>query len=59
LLSSSELKTLMEKLSIQLNAEELSCLLIEFDPTGQGRDLDVAEFENDFNKFIGKELGRQ
>jgi hypothetical protein len=49
----------MEKLSIQLNAEELSCLLIEFDPTGQGRDLDVAEFENDFNKFIGKELGRQ
>jgi len=40
----------MNGLHLSLSQEELQLLLVEYDPSGQARELDIEELERDFQE---------
>lgn len=45
------LKDAFEKMGIWLKEHEITMVLLEYDPNGNGRQLDFKSFEKDFNEF--------
>jgi len=54
-LTADELQVAFQRLSISLRPEEISLLLIEYDPSGAARSLDLKELEADFSEWRSKE----
>ena len=48
----------MNALHLSLSQDEVKLLLVEYDPSGQARELDIEELEKDFQEYTGKDYMR-
>ena len=48
----------MHALHLSLSQDEVRLLLVEYDPSGQARELDIEELEKDFQEYQGKDYMR-
>lgn len=52
------LDRVLRGLHLDLIQEELRLVLVEYDPSGQARELDIEELEKDYREVTGKDYAR-